>query len=141
MALAIVSLTATVVVGAHVGEAGGSSHVSSAPAPRGRVAMTPRATSAAAVPSAAEFTRIFVGVTNDFAAEHGDPVRVVDAQCVEGAPGRYMCSYTATKPRGLRECFLMQARWTPGAASTFTVTLAGRTAGCGSVREAIRSLG
>jgi hypothetical protein len=34
----------------------------------------------------------------------------------------------------------MQARWTPERASSFTVTLAGRTERCGSLREALRSL-
>jgi hypothetical protein len=35
---------------------------------------------------------------------------------------------------------VMQARWTPQAASTITVTLAGRAGRCGTLREALRSL-
>jgi hypothetical protein len=34
----------------------------------------------------------------------------------------------------------MQGRWTPHAASTITVTLAGRSRRCGTVRQAIQSL-
>jgi len=34
----------------------------------------------------------------------------------------------------------MQARWTPERASLFTVTLAGRTRNCRSLRDALHSL-
>jgi hypothetical protein len=34
----------------------------------------------------------------------------------------------------------MQARWTPERASTITITLAGRTRRCGSLRQALDSL-
>lgn len=91
-------------------------------------------------PSAAEFGHIFVGTANQFAVEHGDPRRIGRPDCVQASPGRYMCSYTTTRPGAPRRCDLMQARWTPDKASTITVTLAGRTARCGSLREAIDSL-
>ena len=93
-----------------------------------------------APPTANEFSGVFVEVTNQYAKEHGDPARLANADCVAAAPGRYMCSYSVEKPGAANGCHLMQARWTPGRASSFTVTLAGRTRKCGSVREAIRSL-
>ena len=82
----------------------------------------------------------FVGTTNQFAKDHGDPTRIAQADCVQAAPGRYMCSYAAQKPGAPKTCHVMQARWTPDAASTFTVTLAGRTKECGSLRQALSSL-
>jgi hypothetical protein len=130
LAVALVSATTTV----HV--AGGRTDRSPTIAPRQlvRTADKPR------FPSAAEFARAFVGTTNQFAAEHGDPTRISQPHCVQASPGHYMCSYVATRPRVPRECYLMQARWTPQKASTITITLAGRTARCGSLREAIDSL-
>jgi hypothetical protein len=94
-----------------------------------------------APPSAKEFARVFVGVTNAFALELNEPKRVSHADCVQAAIGRYMCSYAISLPGGTKECHLMQARWTPRLASTITVTLAGRTARCDSLREAIATLG
>lgn len=91
-------------------------------------------------PSAAAFGRIFVATANAFAVAHHDARRVHDAHCVEAATGQYMCAYTAVTAAHERQCHLVQARWTPKAASTITVTLSGRTRRCGSVREAIRSL-
>jgi hypothetical protein len=91
-------------------------------------------------PSAPEFARVFVGTTNQYAADHGDPRRISKPDCVQASPGHYMCSYVATRPREPRKCYLMQARWTPERTSTITVTLAGRTRGCGSLREALDSL-
>ena len=90
-------------------------------------------------PSAVEFANIFVGSANAYSVAHGDARRVTKPHCVEAARGRYMCAYTAITPAG-RECHLMQASWTPTAASTFTVTLSGRTYRCDSLRAAIRSL-
>ena len=95
---------------------------------------------AAASSSAAEFARDLVGLTKAYATEHGDPTRLADVDCVRASAGHYMCSYAAVRPDGARECHLMQARWTPQLASSFTVTLAGRTRKCGTLREAIRSL-
>jgi hypothetical protein len=91
-------------------------------------------------PSAREFARVFVGVTTAYALGAEQPVRITRARCVQGAPGHYMCSYMLTRPGRPPECHLMQARWTPLALSTITVTLAGRTSRCGSLREAIASL-
>jgi hypothetical protein len=92
------------------------------------------------LPSAAEFARFFVGATNKFAMDHGAPVRIGLADCVQASRGHYMCSYESTRPGAPPQCHLMQARWTPRADSTITVTLAGRTARCGSLREAIDSI-
>ena len=95
--------------------------------------------SAAATPSATEFAANFIGVTNQYAKEHGDTARAGHADCVQATPGAYMCSYTVATS-GVSTCHLMQAQWTPDRASTITVTLAGRTAQCATLREAIRSL-
>jgi hypothetical protein len=79
-------------------------------------------------------------VTNKHASEHGDGARVGNAHCVQAAPGKYMCSYLVTA-KGVRTCHLMQAQWTPEHSSAITVTLAGRTSRCRTLREAIQSLG
>ena len=96
--------------------------------------------SATATPSATQFAHDFVGVTNKHASEHGDGARVGNAHCVQAAPGKYMCSYQVTA-NGVRTCHLMQAQWTPARSSAITITLAGRTSRCGTLREAIQSLG
>src|SRR5262249_14840519 len=93
-----------------------------------------------APPTAAEFEIVLTGTSNAFAKDQGAQVRLTNAHCVSPTPGHYMCAYVATTPGGRRRCHLMQARWTPDALSSFTVTLAGLTARCGSVREAVRSL-
>jgi hypothetical protein len=92
-----------------------------------------------ATPSAIQFAHNFVGVTNQHASEQGDAARVGNAHCVQAAPGKYMCSYLVTA-KGVSTCHLMQARWTPERSSAITVTLAGRTGRCGTLREAIQSL-
>lgn len=83
---------------------------------------------------------MLVGTTNQYAAASGDPARIANPDCVQGSVGRYMCSFVRKHPGGARECHVMQARWTPDTASSFTVTLAGRAARCGSLREALLSL-
>jgi hypothetical protein len=90
-------------------------------------------------PSAGGFAKTFVALVNAYSVAHHDARHVTEPHCVEAARGRYMCAYTAVTPAG-RECHLMQASWTPTAASTITVTLSGRTHRCDSVRAAIRSL-
>jgi hypothetical protein len=95
--------------------------------------------SAPATPSASQFAHDFVGMTNSYAQTHDDGAMVGDAHCVQAAPGQYMCSYLATVA-DTSTCHLMQARWTPESPSTITVTLAGRTRRCGTLREAIQSL-
>ena len=70
----------------------------------------------------------------------GEPGKVERADCVEPAPGRYMCSYDLWFTGGLNECHLVQASWTPSRASLFTVTLAGRTRSCRSLPDALHSL-
>ena len=90
-------------------------------------------------PSAVEFAKTFVPLANAYSVAHHDARRLTEPHCVEAARGRYMCAYTAVTPAG-RECHLMQASWTPTAASTITVTLSGRTHRCDSLRAAIRSL-
>ncbi|NUT55253.1 MAG: hypothetical protein HOQ03_04635, partial [Thermoleophilia bacterium] len=91
-------------------------------------------------PTAREFAHSFVGTTNAFAQADGDATRIRNAQCVEANRGHYMCSYAAKRPGIAPECYVMQARWTPRADSTITVTLAGRAGRCGTLREALRSL-
>jgi hypothetical protein len=100
----------------------------------------PLSSATAAAPAAASFAIVFVSTTNSYAKAHHDPSRIGHADCVQAAPGKYMCSYRTIRPSG-SECHLMQARWTPQLASTFTVTLAGRVKQCGTLRQAIRSLG
>jgi hypothetical protein len=95
--------------------------------------------STTATPSATQFAHDFVGVTNKRASEHGDTRRLGNAHCVQAAPGRYMCSYLVTA-KGVRTCHLMQAQWTPERPSAITVTLAGRTSRCRTLRDAIQSL-
>jgi hypothetical protein len=90
-------------------------------------------------PSATQFAHNFVGVTNKHASDHGEATRLGNAHCVQAAPGKYMCSYLVTA-KGVRTCHLMQAQWTPERSSAITVTLAGRTSRCGTLREAIQSL-
>lgn len=88
-----------------------------------------------AAPTAEEFARALAGTANQFTAE----AQVANPQCVEATPGRYMCSFAVVKGSG-RECHIMQGRWTPRAASTITVTLAGRADRCGTLRDALDSL-
>jgi hypothetical protein len=96
--------------------------------------------SSSATPTAAQFAHDFIGVTNTYARNHDDGAIAGDAHCVQAAPGQYMCSYLVTVA-GMSTCHLMQARWTPDSPSAITVTLAGRTNHCGTLREAIQSLG
>ena len=91
-------------------------------------------------PSADEFARVFVEATQRFAVKSDDASRISGVDCVQATPGRYMCSYMVTRPGESSTCHLMQARWTPRRESTITVTLAGRTRACGSLREALDSL-
>jgi hypothetical protein len=92
-------------------------------------------------PSAADFADVFVMATNGYAQTHrGAGMRFSNVHCVQGSPGHYMCSYTADGSGRVHECHLVQAQWTPGRASTVTVTLAGRVKRCRTLRDAIRSL-
>jgi hypothetical protein len=103
----------------------------------------PSSSSAAVVrstPTAAEFGQDFVRTANAYAAAHASRARLNHPDCVEAKAGRYMCSYAVTKPGGVVDCHLMQARWNPEGPSTITVTLAGRTARCESLRAALDSL-
>jgi hypothetical protein len=101
----------------------------------------PASSRTAAAPTAAGFAFVFVSTANAYARAHGDPARIADPDCVEAARGRYMCSYRALRPGKSAGCHLMQARWTPELASSYTVTLAGRVKRCATLREALRSLG
>jgi hypothetical protein len=100
---------------------------------------TPVTSATQSTPPATVFAAKWIGVTNQYAKEHGVNTHAGDANCVQASPGHYMCSYSVTK-NGAATCHLMQARWTPGRASTITVTLAGRTAKCTTLREAIQTL-
>jgi hypothetical protein len=91
-------------------------------------------------PTATEFAHNFVGTTNAYAQAHGDARRIANADCVQASRAQYMCSYAEKRPGAPLQCHIMQARWTPRAASTITVTLAGRADKCGSLRDALRSL-
>lgn len=87
-----------------------------------------------ATPTAAEFARALAGTANQFGG-----AQVAHPDCVQAAPGRYMCSYALVQ-NGREECHIMQGRWTPNAASTITVTLAGRAGRCDSLHDALSSL-
>ncbi|HZR96406.1 MAG TPA: hypothetical protein VFA56_11965 [Gaiellaceae bacterium] len=91
-------------------------------------------------PTAAEFGYDFVATANAYAAAHGKRERLVKPDCVQAAPGKYMCAYAVHRPGAKPECRLMQATWTPHAESTYTVTLSGRVARCRSLRDALDSL-
>ena len=69
---------------------------------------------ARAIPSVAEFTADFIGLTGGYAEAHGTGMRIDRVQCVAGKPGDFMCSYRATPPKGRRSCHLMQAQWSAG---------------------------
>jgi hypothetical protein len=101
----------------------------------------PTSSKASSAPTAVGFATIFVGTANGYAKQHGHAARFGNADCVEAARGRYMCSYTITEPGSHADCHLMQARWTPTLASTYTITLAGRVRRCATLRQALRSLG
>jgi len=103
-------------------------------------AAAPASPAAAATPSAVGFAYIFVTVTNTYATAHRDRARISNADCVEAARGRYMCSYAISRPGRAPQCHVMQAHWTPLLASTFTITLAGRVKRCATLRQALRSL-
>src|SRR5262249_34434221 len=90
-------------------------------------------------PSAGSFGRIFVNLTNQDAGPYDGSAHVRRPHCVEPRPGSYMCAYTVVE-NGAASCHLMQARWTPDGATTIPVTLAGRTARCATLRQAIQSL-
>ena len=136
----LATLVPLVAIVVFFGSTGSKGTASSAVSHGARNSAAPAKSSADAPPTATEFADVFVGATNQYAKEHGDPARLVRPHCVAAAPGRYMCAYTVAKPGARSTCHLMQARWTPDRASTFTVTLSGRTRKCGSVREAIKSL-
>jgi hypothetical protein len=87
-------------------------------------------------PSAAEFGQLFVHLANGF----GSTTRVAKPHCVEAAPRHYLCAYVTVQPGLAARCHLMQAEWTPNAASTITVRLSGRVAVCDTLRHALRSL-
>jgi hypothetical protein len=94
-----------------------------------------------APPPAKEFARVFVGLTAAYARSlDAEQPCIGHAHCVQPVSGHYMCSYALARPSRPLECHIMHALWTPRRASTITVTLAGRTARCGSLREAIASL-
>jgi hypothetical protein len=92
-------------------------------------------------PSASGFAALLVSSTTAYAKAHGDLRRIVQPDCVEAARGRYMCSYREIRmPGDPGRCHLLQARWTPERASLYTVTLAGRTRSCRSLKDALHSL-
>jgi hypothetical protein len=104
----------------------------------GTASGSPAHRAALSTPSAAEFASDLVGVTNKAAPGNGG-AHLSNVNCVQAAPGRYMCSYSVEK-HGASTCHLMQGRWTPDLPSAITITLAGRTGRCGTLKEAIRTL-
>jgi hypothetical protein len=92
-------------------------------------------------PTAAEFANDLAGTANQYGNEHAADAHLARTHCVQPAAGRYMCSFAVVHADGSSECHLIQARWTPEADSTITVTLAGRVARCGSLRAAVNSMG
>ena len=91
-------------------------------------------------PNASGFAAVLVTSTTQYAKENGTSLKIERADCVEPAPGRYMCSYALRGLSGIDGCHLMQARWTPSGSSLFTVTLAGRTRSCANLSDALHSL-
>jgi hypothetical protein len=94
----------------------------------------------AAPPNASNFAAMLVLTTAEYAKAHGESVKIERADCVQATRGHYMCSYDLRVPGSPGACHLIQARWTPGRASIFTVTLAGRTPRCQSLSIALHSL-
>jgi hypothetical protein len=92
-------------------------------------------------PSTAKFARILTGASNQYGQEHSASERIRNVNCVQASPGHYMCSYAIVRPGAPSECHLIQARWTPHAASSVTVMLSGRTTRCRNLHDAIDSLG
>jgi hypothetical protein len=93
-----------------------------------------------APPSASNFAAMLVLTTAEYAKAHGESRKIERADCVQPTRGHYMCSYNLRVPGSPGACHLIQARWTPGRASIFTVTLAGRTPRCQSLSIALHSL-
>jgi hypothetical protein len=92
-------------------------------------------------PSASGFAALLVSSTTAYAKAHGDPRRIEWPDCVEAARGQYMCSYAEVRvPGDAPICHLLQATWTPRRSSSYTVTLAGRTRSCRSLKDALHSL-
>jgi hypothetical protein len=84
--------------------------------------------------SADAFGRALAGAANQF----GSSAKIVNVHCVAGDPGEYMCSYAVVR-RGRTTCHLMQGRWSSKTLE-IEVLLAGRTARCATLRDAIHSL-
>ena len=99
-----------------------------------------RAVHAEATPTAAQFAVLLVTASNVHGAQHHQPQRLQNADCVQASRGHYMCSYAVVRPRQAAECHLIQAEWTPNAASDFTVTLSGRVSRCATLKDALASL-
>lgn len=89
---------------------------------------------------AREFAHLFAGLINQMSAQQGDGTDR-DVDCVQGSRGHYMCSYGIFRESRPVECHVMQARWTPAGVDSFRVERSGRVGRCGSLREALRSLG
>lgn len=95
---------------------------------------------AEATPTATQFAVLLVTASNVHGAQHHQPQRLQNADCVQASRGHYMCSYAVVRPRQAAECHLIQAEWTPNAASDFTVTLSGRVSRCATLKDALASL-
>jgi hypothetical protein len=93
-----------------------------------------------APPSASDFAGMLVLTTSADAKAHGESWKIERPDCVEPRPGHYMCSYDLRVSGSGDTCHLIQALWTPGRASVFTVTLSGLTPRCQTLSDAIHSL-
>jgi hypothetical protein len=104
-------------------------------------AVVPALSLHGAAPGAGEFARLFAGMTNQMAAQQDDGARIRNVDCVQASKGHYMCSYGIVRPSQPVECHVVQAEWTPTEVDSFRVKMSGRVGRCGSLREALRSLG
>jgi hypothetical protein len=84
--------------------------------------------------SADAFGRALAGAANQF----GGSAKIANVHCVQGDPGEYMCSYAVVR-HGHVTCHLMQGRWSADTMQ-IEVLLAGRTARCSTLRDAVQSL-
>jgi hypothetical protein len=99
-----------------------------------------RTVHAEGTPTAAQFAVLLVTASNVHGEQHNQAQRLQNADCVQASRGHYMCSYAVVRPRKAAECHLIQAEWTPNAASDFTVTLSGRVSRCATLKAALASL-
>lgn len=118
----------------------GSQLVTDTSPPAALAAIAPRTP-----PSAEQVEQDLVGLANTYSLDIGSAARIGRTSCVSGSPGSYACSYVRIVPPDRGVCAVALLRWTPNAASTYTVTTAGRVAlpaeECGPVTKVLHVLG